>query len=245
MKFVILVIVFFAFFFFKLYKAKIKGVIGEKNISSILYFLNKSKYKVINNVVLKKENKTSQIDHIVISDFGIFVIETKNYKGLIFGNENSEYWNQIIFKRKEKFYNPIKQNLGHINALKNCLNQYPNIKYIPVIVFTSKSKIKVNSTTAVINSHQLIDTIKRYNEINLTETDKENVFQKIKESNLIDRYDKNEHIKSIKKNIQERENSVQKSICPRCGKKLVLRIGKFGEFLGCTSYPQCKFIKNI
>lgn len=71
---------------------RIFGGVGEKTTSSILLFLDKSKYKVINNVVLKSGDKTSQIDHIVISDYGIFVIETKNYKGWILGSENSEYW---------------------------------------------------------------------------------------------------------------------------------------------------------
>ena len=86
--------------FFALFKARIKGAIGEKTISAILYFLDKSKYKVINNVVLKNNEITSQIDHLIISDFGIFVIETKNYKGWILGNENSEYWTQVIYKKK-------------------------------------------------------------------------------------------------------------------------------------------------
>jgi len=54
----------------------------------------------------------------VVSNYGIFVIETKNYKGWIIGNEFDDYWTQVIFKRKEKLYNPIKQNYGHIQALK-------------------------------------------------------------------------------------------------------------------------------
>nr|WP_314865057.1 NERD domain-containing protein [uncultured Flavobacterium sp.] len=245
MEFLILILFFLAFLFFGLYKSKIKGVIGEKSISSILYFLDKSKYKVINDIVLKKGTKTSQIDHIVISDFGIFVIETKNYKGWIVGNENSEYWTQVLFKRKERIYNPIKQNLGHINALKNCLSSYSNINYIPIVVFLTKSEIKVNSTTDVINSHQLIATIKKYYEINLTETQKEEIFQKIKDANVVGTYDKNKHVKSIKKLVQKRKTFIQENKCPECGGNLVLRSGKFGEFLGCISYPRCKFIRNI
>ena len=245
MEFLILILFFLAFLFFGLYKSKIKGVIGEKSISSILYFLDKSKYKVINDIVLKKGTKTSQIDHIVISEFGIFVIETKNYKGWIVGNENSEYWTQVLFKRKERIYNPIKQNLGHINALKNCLSSYSNINYIPIVVFSTKSEIKVNSTTDVINSHQLIATIKKYYEINLTETQKEEIFQKIKDANVVGTYDKNKHVKSIKKVVQKRKTFIQENKCPECGGNLVLRSGKFGEFLGCISYPRCKFIRNI
>lgn len=245
MESLILILFFLAFLFFGLYKSKIKGVIGEKSISSILYFLDKSKYKVINDIVLKKGTKTSQIDHIVISDFGIFVIETKNYKGWIVGNENSEYWTQVLFKRKERIYNPIRQNLGHINALKNCLSSYSNINYIPIVVFLTKSEIKVNSTTDVINSHQLIATIKKYYEINLTETQKEEIFQKIKDANVVGTYDNNKHVKSIKKLVQKRKTFIQENKCPECGGNLVLRSGKFGEFLGCISYPRCKFIRNV
>lgn len=245
MESLILILFFLAFLFFGLYKSKIKGVIGEKSISSILYFLDKSKYKVINDIVLKKGTKTSQIDHIVISDFGIFVIETKNYKGWIVGNENSEYWTQVLFKRKERIFNPIRQNLGHINALKNCLSSYSNINYIPIVVFLTKSEIKVNSTTDVINSHQLIATIKKYYEINLTETQKEEIFQKIKDANVVGTYDNNKHVKSIKKLVQKRKTFIQENKCPECGGNLVLRSGKFGEFLGCISYPRCKFIRNV
>jgi hypothetical protein len=161
MEFIIFIILIFIMYVYRLYIPKIKGVIGEKSISSILFFLDKSKYIVLNNIVLKKGNNTTQIDHIVISDFGIFVIETKNFKGWIVGNENSEYWTQIIFKWKSKFYNPIKQNYGHIIALRDCLSQYPNINYISIVVFSSNSEIKVNSLSEVINSNKLIATIKK------------------------------------------------------------------------------------
>lgn len=245
MEFFIITIFLLGIFLIRFYIPKIKGIIGEKTISSILYLLDKSKYKVINNIVIKNGNKTTQIDHIVISNFGIFVIETKNFKGWIIGNENSENWTQVIFKRKEKFYNPIKQNLGHINALKNCLNLYPHINYIPIVVFSSKSNIKVNTTSYVINSYQLIPTIKNHSELNLTETDKESIFQKIIQANIIDTFNKNEHINSIKKIKQKRKNNIHENKCPKCGENLVLRNGKFGKFLGCISYPQCKFIRNI
>lgn len=228
-----------------LYKPKIKGVIGEKTTSSILLFLDKSNYKVINNVVLKSGNKTSQIDHIVISDYGIFVIETKNYKGWILGSENSEYWTQVIYKRKEKLYNPIRQNLSHIKALKDCLYEFPDIDYKSIIVFSTKAEIKVNTTTDVVNSYQLIGTIKKYKSLNLTEYEKESVFKKINTLNLVKTYDKKQHVKSIKQRIQKREDSIKKNKCPQCGDNLTLRKGKYGNFLGCNSYPKCKFTRNI
>lgn len=241
----ILIVSIIIIIFWKLYSPKIKGIIGEKSISSILYLLDKSKYSVINNIVLKRDTKTSQIDHVVISDFGIFVIETKNYKGWIVGNEKSEHWTQVLFKRKQRFYNPIKQNLGHINVLKTYLSKYPSINYIPIVVFLSKSDIKVKTTHDIINSRQLIHTIKKYNEINIEKREKEDIYKIINDANLVDTYDKTEHIKSIKKLIQKRKSNIQDNKCPQCGEKLVLRNGKYGKFLGCTTYPKCKFIRNI
>ena len=181
----------------------------------------------------------------MISDFGIFVIETKNYKGWIVGNEKSEHWTQVLFKRKQRFYNPINQNLGHIKVLKTYLSKYPSINYIPIVVFLSKSDIKVKTTHDIINSRQLIQTIKKYNEINIEKREKEDIYKIINEANLVDTYDKTEHIKSIKKLIQKRKSDIQDNKCPQCGEKLVLRNGKYGKFLGCTSYPRCKFINKI
>jgi predicted RNA-binding Zn-ribbon protein involved in translation (DUF1610 family) len=239
MNLVIVLLLFLFILFIGLFKTTIKGKLGEKTIATVLSFLNKSNYKVINNVVLKTGGKTSQIDHLVISDFGIFVIETKNYKGWILGNEHSEYWTQVIYKRRERLYNPIKQNLGHIKAIKNCLVEYPNLKYVSIVVFLSKAELKVNTKTPVVYSHQLIKTIKKYSDINLTTTEKESIFQKITSNNLIDTYDKRKHVQSIKQRIKKREHSIQEHKCPQCGSNLVKRSGKFGDFLGCTDYPKC------
>lgn len=240
MQITILITLCLFFLIWRIYRAKIKGVIGEKTTSVILSFLDKKKYKVINNVVLKSDAYVAQIDHLVISDYGIFVIETKNYKGWILGGEKSEYWTQVIFKRKEKLYNPIRQNLGHIKALKACLADFPNISYISIIVFSSKATIKVNTTTDVVYSSRLLKTIRKYTEVNLSETNKINIYEKINASNLIDTYDKKEHIKSIEQRIRKRERVVSANKCQKCAGELVRRKGQYGEFLGCSNYPKCK-----
>jgi predicted RNA-binding Zn-ribbon protein involved in translation (DUF1610 family) len=230
---------------FKLYQADLKGAIGEQNVALRLRSLDKSKYKVINNVVLQVGEYTSQIDHIVISDYGVFVIETKNYKGWILGHEQSEYWTQVIFKRKEKLYNPIRQNLGHISTLKKCLAAYPTIPYHSIIVFSSRATIKVTTTTDVVYTSQLLRTIKQYTEHNLTEQEKENIFEAIKAMNSIATYDKRKHVKSIQQRIEKRENAIRDHKCPQCGSDLILRKGKFRDFWGCYSYPTCKFIRDF
>ncbi|MEN5087968.1 nuclease-related domain-containing protein [Sphingobacterium faecium] len=102
----------------------IKGYLGESTIRFILLFLNKKEYKVLNNVRVFHNGIMAQIDHLVVSRFGVFVIETKNYNGWIFGSENAYQWKQVIFNNTYEFYNPIRQNLGHIKALQANLNQY-------------------------------------------------------------------------------------------------------------------------
>ena len=111
--------------------------------------------------MLQVDGKTSQIDHVVVSNYGIFVIETKNYKGWILGNEYDDYWTQIIFKRKEKLRNPIKQNFGHIRALEEHLKEFIGVKSISIVVFTTKADLKVKTQTDVVYTVNLLKTIKR------------------------------------------------------------------------------------
>lgn len=81
-------------------KPALKGAFGETIVSWLLSHLPKDQYKVIHNIMLKTERGTSQVDHVVVSIYGIFVIEVKNYNGWIIGTENSSQWTQIIYKKK-------------------------------------------------------------------------------------------------------------------------------------------------
>lgn len=220
----------------------VKGFFGELGIKVILKSLDKEKYIVINDVLIStKDGKTSQIDHVIISVYGIFVIETKNYKGWIFGSENSKNWTQVIYKTKNQFYNPIIQNKGHVKVLQDLLCNYPNIKFIPVVVFTLNSVLKkLDVTSHVVYSVRLLNLIKIYNEINLSRVDIENIQQIIQNSNNKDIVARKEHVERIKENIYK----AKVGNCPWCGGKLVERHGKYGLFIGCSNYPRCKYNLN-
>jgi hypothetical protein len=222
---------------------KVKGIIGESRVRKQLKRLPVLNYKVLNNVMIKAKKGTSQIDHIVISPFGIFVIETKNYKGWIHGNEDSEYWTQTIYRSKSKFRNPIKQNWGHIYALKNLLPEYQHISYYPVIVFAGKARLKnINTKTDVICSDLLFDTIMSYKvSRQLTSQDMEKIFNTLKESSIKDKELKNQHIKRIRWNVKIREMKEKVLICPKCGGHLTKRNGRYGEFYGCENFPSCRY----
>jgi DNA-binding Xre family transcriptional regulator len=178
----------------------VKGYFGELTVRILLKFLDKEKYRVINDVLIPtSSDKTAQIDHIVVSIYGIFVIETKNYSGWIFGDETSQYWTQVIYKTKNRFYNPILQNKGHIKALQNLLKDYPHVKYIPIVVFTSKADFKkLNVTSHVIYSLQLLKTIKKYKDENIELDDLEKICKTILAANNTDRIARKEHVARIK-----------------------------------------------
>lgn len=232
-------------FIFKLFSPKIKGYLGERSVSNKLSILNQSKYKVINNLMLQVGSKTSQIDHIVVSNYGIFVIETKNYKGWIIGNEHDEYWKQVIYKRKEKLYNPIKQNYGHIMALKEVLKVFPNLDYISIITFTINANLKVNSTTDVIYTTKLIETIEKYKNNVISDVVKEEVYNKLASLNVDSKDNRITHIQAIHDEIKVKNILMNNDICPKCGGSLVIRKGKYGEFKGCSNFPKCRFTLKL
>lgn len=225
-----------------LFKPRIKGYFGEKSVEFFLSKLDKSKYKVINNIMLQVGNKTTQLDHVVISNYGIFVIETKNYSGWIIGNEFDDYWKQVIYKRKEKLYNPIKQNYGHIQALKELLREFPEVNYISIVAFTTKAELKVTSKTDVVYTVKLIKTINKYKNESITDSTKEQIYTKLMSLNIDSDKNRKTHVKAIHTNLTDKNNKINNNVCPRCGGQLVLRNGKYGPFKGCSNYPRCRFI---
>jgi hypothetical protein len=229
-------------FIYGLFKPKIKGFMGEKKVSAILSLLDKEKYMLLNDVMLEYDGRTSQIDHILVSNYGVFVIETKNCKGWIYGDEYSQYWTQVIYKRKERLYNPIRQNYGHVQALKIALSEFGEIKFIPIVVFSVQADLKVETKSEVIYTVNLHKTIKKYSEEVLSDSVKEKIFNKILSLNVGDREKRREHVNSIREERRKVQNNVGANICPKCGGTLVERKGKYGFFKGCNNYPKCKFV---
>lgn len=221
----------------------IKGNIGERKVSKALNTLDNNEYKVVNNVMIRTDRGTTQIDHVVISVYGIFVIETKNYKGLIFGNEYDDNWKQVIYKRSERFRNPIKQNYGHVAALKERLNLDKDLLIISIIAFTNRASLKVNTKTPVMYDNDVVSYIRSYNNKLISEDDVKRIYYDLLMSNIDSKDIRKEHVHSIRKNLRERENNINNNICPRCGKALVKRQGKHGEFIGCSGFPKCRFTK--
>lgn len=223
---------------------KIKGIIGEKSVSYQLNKLDKEKYFVINDIVIPTSNgKRTQIDHVVVSEYGIFVIETKNYRGWIVGDEHSQYWTQVIYKRKEKLYNPIHQNFGHIKALEANLSEFRELPFYSIVSFSIRADLKVNvSSSDVIYTVNLLKTIAKYKRPLLYKEEVESIFNTIQRVSLQDKNNKKEHVKTLKNDLAGNQRKIANNECPKCGGRLVERSGKFGKFMGCGNFPKCRFV---
>lgn len=225
------------------FQPAIKGWFGEKQMSIYLNMLPKMEYTVLNNLILKTKTATTQIDHVVISLYGIFVIEVKNYKGWIFGNEQSAQWTQTIYGYKSSFMNPIRQNYAHVKAIQLYLTAYPNLPIIPIVAFSNKSDLKINTTSHVTYFHRVTKIIKRYDEKIIEAEDIAKITGKLQQESKSGFTANKEHVQSVRNKQYEMQNLSLGSKCPKCSGTLVERNGKYGPFLACSNYPKCKFSK--
>ena len=218
--------------------SKLLGKAGEYWVKSELKKLPKDKYLILNDIMIESDNRTHQIDHIVISDYGIFVIETKQYNGYITGGEYDKNWVKKIGRNIYYFQNPIRQNYGHLVALNNTL-KIEFDKLISIVCIPSRARVKVNVKSHVTRIYNLMDTIKMYN--NPIIENKIEIFEKLKDLNINNRKIRKKHVDYIARNVIK-DNS---NICPSCGHLLIEKNGKYGEFIGYSNYPRCKYKRRI
>lgn len=238
----ILLLLLIALILISIFYKQFRGFMGEFWVKMELNKLPKDKYIILNDIMIKLKNGTHQIDHIVISKYGIFVIEMKNFYGLITGSEFSSKWVQHLGKNKYYFNNPIHQNYGHIKALEEILDLDENT-FISVICISNQATVKVNAKN--VTQVDFIDNlIKSYNKEILSANLNE-IRDKIEENNIIDRKIRREHVKNIKSNVKRIEKDENDMICPKCGGKLIERTGKYGKFIGCSNYPKCRFTMKL
>lgn len=129
----------------KAFKPFLKGKMGEFAVSAhVKLYLNKEQFILLNDCTLPDgSGGTTQIDHILLSPFGIFIIETKNYTGWIFGGERQKTWTQKIYKNSYKFQNPLHQNYKHQKVLESILADIVDPEYLhSVIVFMPDCEFK-------------------------------------------------------------------------------------------------------
>lgn len=228
------------------------GENGERTVSSYLADLECEDYQVFNDLLVRDGNYTTQIDHIILSRYDVFVIETKNVHGKVYGSGNAEFWKQYLpdwgYKRygttqEHQLRNPLWQNAGHIKSLRRLVFDN-NIPIYGIMVFPYETDLYVTADQPVLKMWQVIPYIKQYRDKVLSADQVGFYRRRLLEVISTTESDRQQHLNNVNRNKERRDAAVANGRCPRCGGSLVLRTGKYGQFYGCSNYPRCNYILN-
>lgn len=123
-----------------------------------------SSYRCFHNLVVRVanwHNRTTQIDHVVTSPFGLFVIETKLMQGVIVGGEEAPVWQQHLGRCVFRFGNPLRQSRGHVAALAEQLD-LPWEVFRPVVVFAERARLAKPHTNVITTIAPEVPGLHRY-----------------------------------------------------------------------------------
>jgi len=204
--------------FIKLKMPEWKGKYSEKLVNDKLLELP-NEYIVFHNLLFESNGRSTQIDHLVISPYGVFVIETKGYKGWILGGEYSEYWTQVIYKSKQQFYNPVRQNEGHVRFLRYLLKTSFKIPFIPIVVFNNDAELKIRiENHIVVNRCDLKGAILQCQIVSLSSEQVNWIIQTIQNNYTIaNKEDLKRHKNNARNRQYEVDSSIEQGICSQCG----------------------------
>lgn len=174
---------------------------GEEEVAYVLAEgLSYKDYYIFNNIIIPSTyNGSSQIDHLVISKFGIFVIESKDYSGWIFGSKDHEHWTQVMAGGNSKipFPNPMRQNWSHIMSLKALLPFIPEDAFYNIVVFTNSAEIKTEPIENVILIDDLILSIQKYTDTQISDDNVYHAIGKLSHLFQVEDISPEEHLKNI------------------------------------------------
>ena len=204
---------------------------------------------VFSNVIVPRMSgptSTSEIDVVMLHEKGVFVFESKNYSGWIFGSADQRNWTvTLIAKSKYQFYNPIKQNRAHVKALSSYLGIKEDT-FKSYIVFSERCELKKvppSTTEYVICHRQHLLSYLRHDLDRYSPVFDEATLERLKAS--LGALAEGSTQTARFQHLEETEKVMSSNTCPWCGSELVERNGKYGPFMGCSSYPRCHFTRKI
>ena len=219
---------------------KFNGWLGEAATAIALNaMLDCSIYRRLDNLILpSNRNRTAQIDHAIVSAFGIFVIETKNYAGRIYGDANSPEWYQELCGISRPFPNPLRQNYSHVKALAGLLN-YPESIFEDIVFFVGDCVFGNPMPPNVLTSG-LVPYILSFRTLRLTGQQVDDAVVRLRIYAGASHRSR-EHLR----NIHARTDGAER--CSRCGiGRMVLRTSGRGlKFWGCSRYPACRYTRSL
>lgn len=223
------------------------GAEGERRVNSILRRkLDDQNYILLEDLTLPTSDGTTQVDHIVLSRFGVFVVETKNMSGWIFGGKSQARWTQVMRRHKSQFQNPLRQNYHHVKVVQDLLgirlDQLENL-----VAFVGSAEPKTEMPPNVFWSRQdLSNYIVSRKTVRFTDSEVRDFADKLRSSALqANKETRRAHIHHVRGKVARKETDPTK--CPRCGSKMIEKTNrKTGQtFFGCSRYPKCRGTRQV
>ncbi|MGH1457884.1 MAG: NERD domain-containing protein [Paracoccaceae bacterium] len=236
-----------AFLYFYLNSPTVIGAAGERRVNATLSRqLNEQEYTLLEDLTLPTSHGTTQVDHIVLSRFGVFVVETKNMSGWIFGGKTQARWTQVMRRHKSQFQNPLRQNYHHVKVVQDLLGirleQLENL-----VVFVGSAQPKTEMPANVFwNRRDLLNHIASQKTVRFTESEVRDFTRKLRSSALdANKETRRAHVQHVREKTIQKKTDLTK--CPRCGAKMIERTNrKTGQtFYGCSGYPKCRGTRQV
>lgn len=220
----------------------VKGWLGELLVRFFAHInLDKGIYRRLHDVTLDTPDGTTQIDHVFVSRFGIFVLETKNMKGWIFGGPRQAQWTQKIYRKTFRFQNPLRQNYKHLKAIEATLGVDPAHLH-SVVAFVGDCTFKTEMPANVTRGIGFVRYIRSFRERVFTEDEIGAFIDALQAGRRAPGFATHrEHVRNLKRRTEP--GAARK--CPKCGHALVVRRVKSGVHEGkniwaCSLYPECR-----
>ncbi|MGF1456405.1 MAG: NERD domain-containing protein [Alphaproteobacteria bacterium] len=235
-----------------------KGARGERHVHNALSsVLNENEYRVLSDLILPVAGGTTQLDHLVLSRFGIFVIETKNMSGWIFGSADQQKWTQVQKGGKRRsFQNPLWQNHAHVKAIESILEVDPKVLH-NFVVFTGSAEPKTDMPENVAwGLRALGKLIVMRRQIVFSDLQLNSFVEKLQGEALENNKDvRRQHLQNLEKKAaaktvaqsSELPDLLSQTSCPRCGSEMGKRTNrKTGNpFWGCVKFPKCRGTRRV
>lgn len=238
-----------------------KGRLGEFYTYQCLRGLDGYKRFLFNVYLPKPNGETTEVDVILLHESGIYVFESKNYSGWIFGTETQQYWTQTLpmgkgKTKKSKFFNPILQNKVHVKWLQQFLGEGQKLPIYSFVLFSNHCTLKNITLTSgehfVMNRRHILAAVRKeakHSALRLATEEIDALYGKLYPLSQTDAAKRLAHIETVQRKQRAGDGTTEER-CPRCGGRLVLRTAAKGsrqgkQFLGCSNYPKCRYSRSL